>query len=191
LRQSKRDYVFFKNATYVIAGGLGGIEQRIASWLVDRGAQHLVLPSRRGSEGSERGRELVEELPLGSIEVRCPKCDISDMASLQGALEECNDMPLIRGAFHAAMVMEDNNSEKISIEEWGRCIGSKIHGGWNLSSLLPSGMDFFILLSSACGIFGNAGQSSYAAGNTFLDALARYCVAHGEKCTSLDLDMLL
>ncbi|KAF2194371.1 KR-domain-containing protein, partial [Zopfia rhizophila CBS 207.26] len=49
----------------------------------------------------------------------------------------------------------------------------------------------FILLSSACGIFGNAGQGSYAAGNTFLDALAQYHVAHGEKGTALDLGTLL
>jgi aryl carrier-like protein len=51
-------------------------------------------------------------------------------------------------------------------------------------------LDFFILLSSAGAIFGNGGQSNYAAGNTFQDALARFRVSRGEKAISLNLGMI-
>lgn len=66
-----------------------------------------------------------------------------------------------------------------------KCIGS-----WNLHELLPTDMDFFILLSSFCGIMGNRGQSNYAAGNTFQDALARYRVSKGLKAMSVDLALV-
>lgn len=48
-------------------------------------------------------------------------------------------------------------------------------------------MDFFILLSSYAGIIGSYGQTNYAAGNTYQDALAQYRVSHGEKAVSIDL----
>ena len=48
-----------------------------------------------------------------------------------------------------------------------------------------------MLLSSVCGIFGNAGQANYAAGNTYQDALARYRVSIGERATSIDLGPVL
>ena len=52
-------------------------------------------------------------------------------------------------------------------------------------------MDFFILLSSICGITGQGGQANYAAGNTYKDALARHRVAQGEKAVSIDLGVMV
>jgi aryl carrier-like protein len=79
----------------------------------------------------------------------------------------------------------------MSYTEWSESIRPKVQGSWNLHSALPSGLDFFILLSSVCGIFGNGGQSNYAAGNTFQDALARWLVERGEKAVSLNLGIIL
>lgn len=67
----------------------------------------------------------------------------------------------------------------------------KAVGSWNLHTLLPSGMDFFILLSSASGLAGIKGQTNYDAGNTYEDALARYRVSQGEKATALDLGAMV
>ena len=79
----------------------------------------------------------------------------------------------------------------MSYTEWSESIRPKVQGSWNLHSALPSGLDFFILLSSVCGIFGNGGQSNYAAKNTFQDALARWLVQRGEKAVSLNLGIIL
>ncbi len=63
----------------------------------------------------------------------------------------------------------------------------KVQGSWNLHSLLPSTMDFFILLASYAGIIGSYAQTNYAAGNTYQDALARHRLARGARAVSIDL----
>lgn len=79
----------------------------------------------------------------------------------------------------------------MSPEDWNACIAPKVQGSWNLHTLLPKGLQFFILLSSVSGVVGNGGQANYAAGNAYQDALARYRVAQGEKATALDIGALL
>ena len=75
--------------------------------------------------------------------------------------------------------------------DWRACTASKITGSQNLDHVLPSGLDFFVLLSSLVGIAGAPGQSNYAAGNAFQDALARSRVSRGAKAVSLDLGMIV
>ena len=88
------------------------------------------------------------------------------------------------------MVFKDAVFDTMSHSDW--CIGTecKTIGSWNLHTLLPRDLDFFIMLSSASGIVGLRGQANYAAGNTYMDALARYRIAHGERAVSLDLGAL-
>lgn len=48
-----------------------------------------------------------------------------------------------------------------------------------------------VLPPSVYGVFRNAEQSNYAAGNTFPDALAQYRIVCGDKATALGLGMIL
>lgn len=66
----------------------------------------------------------------------------------------------------------------------------KVVGTWNLHSLLPLDLDFFIMLSSVSGIVGNRGQANYNAGNTFQDELARFRVKQGLNAAAIDLGSL-
>lgn len=75
----------------------------------------------------------------------------------------------------------------MSHEDWAASTNPKIRGSWNLHTALPEGLDFFVLLSSISGIVGSAGQANYAAGNTYIDALAHYRNALGERAVALDL----
>ena len=75
----------------------------------------------------------------------------------------------------------------MTFDDWETSIKPKVQDSWNLHSMLPRDLDFFILLSSISGVIGNGGQANYAAGNTSMDALANYRIAHGEKAVSLDL----
>ena len=86
---------------------------------------------------------------------------------------------------------QDNLFENMDYEDWLISTKSKFQGSWNLHTALPSGLDFFILLSSLNGIFGGRAQANYAAGNTFKDALAHYRIDQGEKAVSIDLGLMV
>lgn len=155
--------------------------------LADRRARNLLLLSRSGVQ-NPKAQELVKQLRARDVQVMSPSCDISDSESLQRALDECrSQMPPFKGCVQAAMVLRDALFEAMSHHAWQEALASKVQGSWNLHNQLPPGMDFFFMLSSIAGIIGIRGQTNYAAGNTFQDALARYRVGQGEKATAVDL----
>lgn len=80
--------------------------------------------------------------------------------------------------------------DNMTHSQWERTVRSKVQTSWNLHALLPSDLDFFILLSSISGIVGNPGQSNYAAGCTFQDALAQYRTRIGQRALSIDIGVV-
>ncbi|RAK95751.1 type I polyketide synthase [Aspergillus ibericus CBS 121593] len=188
---TKPSFSFQADATYVIAGGLGGLGRSIARWLVERGARNLILLSRSGP-ASPHARSLVEELQGRGARVVTPACDITNKELLHTVLGVCGQlMPPIKGCVQATMVVSAHNFETLTYESWKSTTTPKAQGSWNLHELLPRGMDFFVLMSSVSGIFGAISDSGYAAGNTFKDGLARYRIGLGEKAVSLDLGLIL
>lgn len=67
---------------------------------------------------------------------------------------------------------KDGIFERMTFEDWKASVDPKVRGSWNLHTNLPKGMDFFILLSSLCGIVGKETTANYDAGNSCMDALA-------------------
>ncbi|KAF7159056.1 hypothetical protein CNMCM5623_004289 [Aspergillus felis] len=189
--ETRPDYLFRPDETYLIAGGLGGLGRNIARWFVERGAQNLILLSRSGPL-NPHAHDLVRELEAKGARVVTPACDITDRECLKAVLLEFGQtMPPIKGCVQASMVVSDAHFEGISFESWKASTTPKAQGSWNLHELLPRGLNFFVLMSSVAGIYGARGASGYAAGNTFEDGLARYRIALGEKAVSFDLGMFL
>jgi acyl carrier protein len=79
--------------------------------------------------------------------------------------------------------------ENMTLPQWEQTSRSKVEASWNLHTLLPD-LDFLILLSSVSGVVGNPGQSNYAAGCTFQDALARHRNQRGQKAIAIDLGVM-
>ncbi|KAI1091033.1 hypothetical protein F5B19DRAFT_484177 [Rostrohypoxylon terebratum] len=186
----KLDYEFARDATYLIAGGLGGAGRSTAGWLCRNGAKHLVLLSRSGPK-SEAAKELIAKLELDGVQVYAPQCDISDEEALKKVVKRVQEtMPPIRGCIQGTMVVENRVFQDYTREEFQAAIDPKVRGTWNLHNVLPRGLDFFVLLSSLAGVHGASSQSSYAAASSFQDAFARHRRARGERCISLDLGIL-
>ena len=177
------------SSTYLIAG-LGGLGRSMSRWLVARGAKNLLLLSRSGSNATTN-RKLIEELQSQGVLVQAPKCDVSDSTSLSQVLHDMRTkMPPIKGCIQGAMVLKDTLFENMTIDNFKAATRSKVEGSWNLHRLLPTGLDFFILLSSLNGIIPFSGQSNYAAGNTFQDALAAHRISLGQKAVAIDLGIM-
>jgi acyl transferase domain-containing protein/D-arabinose 1-dehydrogenase-like Zn-dependent alcohol dehydrogenase/NAD(P)-dependent dehydrogenase (short-subunit alcohol dehydrogenase family) len=188
--QTRPSFVVDDSSTYVIAGGLGGLGRNVARWLVDRGAKHMLLLSRSGAQ-KEAAQEFLAELEGKGVVARAPPCDVTDLDALKNVIEECaRDMPPIRGCVQGSMVLRDATFDKMSYADWRVGTDCKTVGSWNLHEVLPNELDFFIMLSSASGVVGLHGQANYAAGNAYMDALARYRVSRGLRATSLDLGAL-
>jgi len=189
--ETKPSFFLEANATYVIAGGLGGLGRSVARWMADRGAKNLVLLSRSGPR-TEEARVFLAELKHRGVRAEAPACDVTDLDAMRKVFNiDLADMPPVKGCIQGSMVRRDELLENLSFDAYNQGAACKTIGSWNLHSVLPSGLDFFILLSSASGLVGLRGQTNYNAGNTYEDALARYRVSRGEKAISLDLGAMI
>ncbi|KAI0551232.1 hypothetical protein F4679DRAFT_145449 [Xylaria curta] len=184
----KKMWQFNPGASYIIAGGFGGLGRAIIKWMVDRGARHLIILSRSGPV-SESAAELVSRLTSQGVMVFAPKCDASSTTSLAEVLQTCKaqGMPPIKGCINAAMVLQDAVFENMIHAQWELTVNSKAQSSWNLHKMLPGDLDFFVLLSSLAGICGTIAQSNYSGGCSAQDALARHRTASGQKAISFDV----
>lgn len=187
---------FDADATYVISGGFGGLGRVMIEWMVGKGARNLLIPSRSGAS-SQAALDLVAKFRDQGIRIATPRCDVSSADDFSRVLQEyTSSMPQapIKGCINSAMALRDAIFSNMNHDQWTGTIKSKVHSSWNLHTLLPKDMNFFIMLSSLVGIYGAMGQSNYAAGCTFQDALAKArtdASAYQGISVSLDLGWLL
>jgi NAD(P)-dependent dehydrogenase (short-subunit alcohol dehydrogenase family) len=161
------------DGTYLVTGGLSGFGLRTARWLVDRGARHLTLISRRGGASPE-AQEALKQLADAGVKVQALACDIADESALEASLAIVDaSMPPLCGIVHAAMVIEDSLIRDMDRGQLHRVMAPKITGAWRLhEATRDRSLDFFVLYSSATTLFGNPGQGAYVAANMALEALA-------------------
>lgn len=95
---------FDANATYVVAGGFGGLGLAIISWMVNRGAKHLIIPSRRGLAG-DSAKALVATWQEMGVKIAAPSCDITNKEAVEKAItSSLSEMPPVRGCIQSSAV---------------------------------------------------------------------------------------
>ena len=191
MRSADESLIFDDNATYMLVGGLGGLGRSLANLFADHGARYLCFISRSGGAPSTQAQKLIRDLQKRNLCIKVYRCDIADKTSLAETISQCSqELPPVRGVVQCAMVLRDVLFEKMSYQQWTDSLRPKVDGTWNLHTLLPQDLDFFITLSSFAGIFGNRSQSNYAAAGAFQDALAHYRRARGLKALTIDLGIM-
>ncbi|KAI1811935.1 ketoacyl-synt-domain-containing protein [Poronia punctata] len=175
-------------AAYLLAGGLGSLGLRIANLMVASGAMHLVFLSRSGH--SRLGDQL-QKLRDRGCQVEILKCDVTSLPDVKRAVETVSKQGRkIKGVIQCAMVLQDSLFARMSHSQWTTAFEPKVRGTWNLHVAVPPDVDFFVMLSSVVAVIGNVSQANYAAGNTYMDALAHHRRSLGLAAVSINAGLV-
>lgn len=164
--------------TYLITGGMGALGLQVAHWLASKGIKHLVLMGR--NEVKPHLRSQLEQLQK-ICEVIIIYGDVANEQQLNQALAQTEStLPPLRGAIHAAGVLDDGLLLQQDWQRFKQVLQPKVLGAWNLHRITQKyELDRFVLFSSASSVMGAAGQANYSAANSFLDTLAHARQAQG------------
>lgn len=179
-----------ENATYILVGGMGGIGRALAVRLVEAGAKHLIFLSRSGAT-TPAAIDLVSALQHAGVTVTVAKCDVGNISQLQAAINNVSQSsPPIKGVFNLGMVQQSALFENMTLDTWTESLLPKVQGTWNLHTVLPEDLDFFVLVSSFVGAIGNASQAAYSAASSFQDAFSTYRNQLGLPAITVDLGLV-
>ncbi|MCX5612933.1 SDR family NAD(P)-dependent oxidoreductase [Streptomyces sp. NBC_00047] len=172
--------------TVLITGGSGALAGHLAQRLAERGAEHLVLVSRRGP-AAEGAAELTARLEATGARVTFAACDLTDRGQTQRLLDALDaEQPPLRAVFHTAGILDDRLLDRLDTEALAAAAAPKLGAARLLAELTRDhALDAFVLYSSVVGVLGNLGQANYAMANAALDAFADTLRADGVPALSL------
>ena len=172
--------------TVLITGGTGALGTQVARSAAARGAEHIVLVSRRGAD-APGATALARELEQAGTKVTMKACDVTDRESLRKVLAEIpQELPLTSIVHTAGARDGDSTIADLSRARMDRLMRIKAVSAWHLHELardLP--LDEFVLFSSVAATWGSGAQPGYAAANAFLDGLAEHRRGLGLAGTSV------
>ncbi|MFJ3902951.1 amino acid adenylation domain-containing protein [Streptomyces sp. NPDC090025] len=189
------------DGAYLVTGAFGALGRLLCRYLVRRGARHLILVGRTelpdratwralGPDApASSGVHFVKELEALGAHTTHAAIDVGDERALADWLADYRDRdaPAIRGVFHLAGHVADTPVRAMDRTAFGSVFDPKAAGAWLLHHhLRDEPLDHFVLFASIASLLTTTGQSNYAAGNAFLDALAHHRRARGLPALSLD-----
>lgn len=159
---------------YLITGGLGGLGLLTASWLVDRGARHLLLVGRSGP--SEPALSAIQAFEARGATVQVIQADVGDPAGIDTIRATLGQGSVgLRGVVHAAGALDDGSLLQLDWDRFASVMRAKVEGTWNLHELTrDEDVDFFVLYSSGASFLGSPGQGNHAAANACMDQVAYF-----------------
>ncbi|MXG26694.1 non-ribosomal peptide synthetase/type I polyketide synthase [Streptomyces sp. YIM 132580] len=189
------------DGSYLVTGAFGALGRLLCRTLVRRGARRLILVGRTPVPAREKwgstdpataeGRAvgLLRELEVLGAQAVPARLDITDEDALTTWLDAYRrtGSPPVRGVFHLAGQVRDTLVTDLDRPAFDAVHDPKTVGAYLLHRhLRDEPLDHFVLFASIASLLTTAGQTNYAAGNAFLDALAHHRRAQGLPALSLD-----
>lgn len=158
---------------HLVAGGIGGFGLVAAEWLVEKGARHIALCSRRGTADDDTTAAIARWTQMG-VKTELHACDVTKESDVAAMLKALRAKAPLKTVIHAAMVLDDAFIANLNKDRNRPVIDVKAKGGAILDKLTRAdSLDNFILFSSVTTLVGNPGQANYVAANGYLEGLAR------------------
>lgn len=166
-----------------------------------RGARRLILMGRTPvpprqewaaadpATAAGRAVALLRELEAFGAQPVLAPVDVTDEDALTGWLDAYRRRggAPVRGVFHLAGQVRDTLVAEMDRTTFDAVLDPKVMGAYLLDRhLRDEPLDHFVLFASIASLLTTAGQTNYAAGNAFLDALAHRRRAQGLPALSLD-----
>ncbi len=166
---------------YLITGGSGGIGLVMAKAMIE---QAMLAQAATEQTTTAQiilvGRSALSQEKQASIEALGPQVhyrqgDISNGEDVQNLIHSIQqEFGSLNGILHAAGVLNDGWLRDKTEAAIQTVLAPKVLGSEYLDAATAEmALDYFVLFSSGSGVFGNAGQSDYAAANGYLDAFAQ------------------
>ncbi|WP_455753006.1 type I polyketide synthase [Streptomyces celluloflavus] len=172
--------------TVLLTGGTGSIGARVAPWLAEHGAPRTVLTSRSGPAAPGVPGIAAAAAAAGSaVEVLC--CDTGDRAQVAGLVDRIERTgPGLSTVLHSANAPYLMRVEDTDLDGLAYALAAKAGGAENLDQATAGlDLDEFVMFSSISATWGSNDHGAYAAGNSYLDALAEDRRARGLPGTSI------
>lgn len=187
-----RDEIRFDGKVAVITGAGAGLGRIYALELAKRGAKVVVNDFGGARDGSGRGsaspaQDVVNEIKaLGGQAV--PNYD--NVATREGgenivrtALDSFGTVDIL---INNAGILRDRSFLKMESEDWHAVLDVHLHGAFNLTRpafnvMKQNGFGRIIMTTSAAGLYGNFGQSNYAAAKMALVGFMNSLKIEGDK----------
>jgi 3-oxoacyl-[acyl-carrier protein] reductase len=154
----------FKNQVAVITGGASGLGKKAAGLLCEQGAHVIIADIHQA-----HGEEAVAELASGGGNVTFMQVNVGDEASVQALMTQVKEKAgRLDILINNAGITRDGMLHKLTKEKWDQVIAINLTGVYLCTKaavplMLENGYGRIINTSSVVGLYGNIGQTNYAA----------------------------
>ncbi|TAL54642.1 MAG: SDR family NAD(P)-dependent oxidoreductase, partial [Methylovulum sp.] len=171
-----------KHGVYVVIGGAGGIGTAWSRYMIEHYQAQLIWIGRRSIDAEIRQK--LDTLAQIGPAPRYIQADAGNLAALHAAYDDIKrSHQQIHGVIHSAIVLQDQSLANMDEERFRAGLSAKVDTSVCLAEVFQhEELDFAVFFSSAIAFEKVPGQSNYAAGSTFADALARQ-LAKTWSCT--------
>jgi len=171
-----------RDKVVIITGASGGIGRETALAVAREGG-HVAL----FDIDETNLKPLEEEIKNLGVQCKSYKVDVSNFEQVSNAVEQViNDFGKVDALTNIAGITRDNFLTKMPIEDWDRVIAVNLTGTFYCTKavaphMMERGSGCIVNVSSVVGVYGNIGQTNYAASKAGVIGLTKLGLKSSQK----------